>query len=178
MTKISVSLSTKSINAAIREVERYRSELRQKAILIAQRLANLGYDVAKVIMGGHVYTGEMINSLHVEDSGGGKVALVAEGKAILFFEFGAGARYGYGHPLDSELGVGPGTYPGKGHWDNPHGWWYPTDDARLIQKTDKNGQGWAHSYGNPPHMPMYRASVVIMQNIERIAIEVFQNGKG
>ena len=77
----------------------------------------------------------------------------------IFIEFGAGITYGYGHPLAGELGVGPGTYPeGKGHWDNPGGWWYA------------HGQ---HSYGNPPAMAMVAARDAMVADITTIAREVF-----
>ena len=85
----------------------------------------------------------------------------ASGEDVLFIEFGAGARYGYGHPEAAENGMGPGTYPGKGHWDDPNGWTIP------------NGQ---HTYGNRPGMPMYNAVKTIEQQIEQIVREVFAIG--
>ena len=54
--------------------------------------------------------------------------------------------------------MGPGTYPGKGNWDNEKGWWF--------------GHG-KHSYGNPPAMAMYEAVQTMTEELTRIAREVF-----
>ena len=81
---------------------------------------------------------------------------------MLFVEFGSGIKYGSGHPENAEYGMGPGTYPnGKGHWDDPHGWYLPKD------------KGGGHTYGNPPTMAMYDARKTIEQDLVRIVREVF-----
>jgi hypothetical protein len=68
----------------------------------------------------------------------------ASGNATLFIEYGSGATFGYGHPNPGRYG--PGTWSkgplGKGHWDNPNGWYY----AHGIK-----------SRGNPPAAAMYHA---------------------
>lgn len=174
MHKIKFSLSEKSISDAIKQLDDYRKKVENLGKEIAYRLSQLGYDVVYSILSDHVFTGETLDSLKVEEKGEGKYFLIANSKAILFFEFGAGVRYGNGHPIAKELGFGPGTYPGKGHWDDPNGWWYPTDDPRLIVKYDKNGQGYGHSYGNPPYMPFYTASKQMRENILSIAKELLK----
>jgi hypothetical protein len=86
--------------------------------------------------------------------------IYAEGESVAFIEFGSGDKYGHGHPQAGELGMGPGTYPeGKGHWDDPRGWWY--------------GHG-KHTYGNPPAMAMYQAVQAMTEQITMIAREVFR----
>lgn len=138
-----------------------------------RRLSLLGYDVAYGIMGGHVYSGETIGSLSVVEESPTRHILMAASKAILFFEFGAGVSGG-GHPLAGDFGMGPGTYPGQTHAFNPNGWWFPTDDPNLIVKTNRDGQGFGHSYGNPPHMPFYNASRRMRDDLLDVAREVFQ----
>ena len=122
------------------------------------RLATLGATVASIQFSRAIYNGAKDITVRVDDTG--SVAVIyAEGEAVAFVEFGAGIRYGYGHPQAGELGVGPGTYPdGKGHWDNEKGWWY--------------GHG-KHSYGNPPAMAMYGAVQRMTEEITKIAKEVF-----
>ena len=122
------------------------------------RLAALGANVASVQFASAAYDGLNNVTVRVDDTG--SVAVIyAEGSAVAFIEFGAGAKYGYGHPQAGEFGMGPGTYPdGKGHWDSEKGWWYA------------HGQ---HSYGNPPAMAMYQAVQKMTEEITTIAKEVF-----
>lgn len=162
-----------SVESAITRLEEYASKLASKADLLAKRLAESGYETAQVILAGHVYTGETLGSLTVTGSDG-EYCLMAGSEALLFVEFGAGIQ-GVGHPLAGQFGMGAGTYPGQTHAFDPNGWWYPTSDPALVRRWDKNGQGWAHSYGNPPHMPMYAAEREIKNRIEKFAKEIFSN---
>ena len=172
MPNIRIDVFNKAtIDAAIKAVEDYSTKVQAAAEKIAKGLADLGYQVAVGILGGHVWSGETLGSLTVEQVGEGQYVLYAQSAAILFFEFGAGVREGYGHPMAEDLGMGPGTYPGKGNWDNPKGWWFITDDPRLAVHTTKDGVMYAHSYGNKPHMPFYQADQAMRQDIVRIAKE-------
>ena len=171
--KIRVSLNPDSIDAAIRQLEDYRKGLERKAAEIAERLANAGFQVSFQIMGQHIYSGETISSLQVQEISPTKYLLTAGSVALLFFEFGAGVGGG-GHPLAGKMGMGPGTYPGQKHAFDKDGWWFPTDDENLIVRRDKDGQGWGHSRGNPPYMPMYNASQEMRSRLLEIAREVFK----
>lgn len=162
-----------SIDAAIEQLERTSQKLKEWGGQIAERLANIGYDVAYSVMAGNVYSGETISSLQVQQTGPYEYTLLAGSVALLFFEFGAGIQ-GVGHPEAGKFGMGAGTYPGQKHAFDPNGWWFPTDDANLAVKYDKDGQGWGHSYGNPPHMPMYQAETKMREELERVAREVIQ----
>lgn len=173
--KIKLSLNPDSIDAAVRQLRGYAQTVDEAAEKIAKRLADTGYEVAYGVMAGHVFTGETINSLKVTQEGVNRYVLSAGSTALLFFEFGSGLKGG-GHPMAGQFGYGPGTYPGKGHWNDPNGWWYPTDDPRLIVKHGKDGQGYGHSYGNPPRMPFYLADREIRDNILRVAREVITEG--
>lgn len=157
--KIEIELSNKSINVAMKELRRYSAWVSQKEAELRSRLAMLGATVASIQFSRAIYNGSNDVSVRVDNTG--SVAVIyAEGETVAFIEFGAGATYGYGHPQAGEFGVGPGTYPdGKGHWDNPKGWWY--------------GSG-QHSYGNPPAMAMSAAVREIAENVTRIATEVFR----
>lgn len=155
---IKVELSTKSINNAIKEVEKYKRWVLEKETELRTRLAARGATVASIQFSRAIYNGGKDVSVRVDDTG--SVAVIyAEGASVAFIEFGSGVKYGYGHPQAAEFGVGPGTYPdGKGHWDDPKGWWF--------------GSG-QHSYGNPPAMAMYQAVQVMTEEITTIAKEVF-----
>lgn len=159
MSKIKLELSNKSVGNAIKEVRKYQKWVVEKEAELRSRLAMMGATVASIQFSRAIYNGSNDVSVRVDNTG--SVAVIyAEGESVAFIEFGAGATYGYGHPQAAEFGVGPGTYPdGKGHWDNPRGWWY--------------GSG-QHSYGNPPAMAMYSAVREITENVTKIAREVFR----
>lgn len=155
---IQIELSNRSINNAMKELRRYKAWVASKEAELRTRLAMLGATVASIQFSRAIYNGSKDISVRVDDTG--SVAVIyAEGQTVAFIEFGAGATYGYGHPQAGEFGVGPGTYPdGKGHWDDPKGWWYAS------------GQ---HTYGNPPSMSMYRAVQEMTEKVTQIAREVF-----
>ena len=90
--------------------------------------------------------------------------LSIEGEDVLFIEFGTGIKYSaFEHPLiGDEFPYGPGTYPGKGHWDDPKGWWFKDDAGQKH-----------HTYGNPALMPAYNAATTMEIRITTIAREVF-----
>ena len=156
--KITIDLSAKSIDSAIKEVRKYKAWVLEKEKELRQRLAMLGASVASIKFSTAIYNGTNDVTVRVEDDGS-MATIYAEGESVAFIEFGAGAKYGYGHPQAGEFGVGPGTYPeGKGNWDNPKGWYIP---------------GGEHSYGNPPAMAMYGAVQAITEQVTMIAKEVF-----
>ena len=157
--RIRIGLTEQSISRGIREVERYKAWVMRKEQLLRMELATLGATVASIQFSRAIYNGSNDVSVRVDDTG--SVAVIyAEGESVAFIEFGAGIKYGYGHPQAAEPGMGPGTYPGKGNWDNEKGWWY--------------GHG-QHSYGNPPAMAMYGAVQKMTEDLTRIAREVFSS---
>ena len=155
--RIDIELTDASIKSGIKELRLYKHWVIEKEAELRSSLAALGATVASIEFSRAVYNGSKDVSVRVDDTG--SVAVIyAEGESVAFIEFGAGIKYGYGHPQAGEHGMGPGTYPGKGHWDNEKGWWY--------------GHG-QHSYGNPPAMAMYDAVQKMTEELTRIAKEVF-----
>jgi hypothetical protein len=156
---VRISLSDESIKNGIKEVQKYKRWVLDKEKELRTRLATLGATVASIQFSRAIYNGSNDVTVRVDDTG--SVAVIyAEGESVAFIEFGAGIKYGYGHPQAGEHGMGPGTYPGKGNWDNEKGWWY--------------GHG-QHSYGNPPAMAMYEAVQKMTEELTRIAREVFSS---
>lgn len=144
-----------SVSRATRSLEEYAADLIEKANTVCERLASMGAVRASLDFSRAIYNGTNDVAVTVEPIDNG-YAIHATGNAVLFIEFGSGASYGYGHPEPE--GYGPGTYPGKGHWDDPNGWWYGNHE---------------HSYGNPPAQAMYNAKRDIQAEVQRIADEVF-----
>lgn len=170
--KIKMRLDPKSIDNAIRQLESYEDKLQERAEEIVRILSLRGYDVAYGIMEGNVYSGETLESLTIVEESPTRHILTASSKALLFFEFGAGVQ-GVGHPLAGDVGMGAGTYPGQTHAFDPDGWWYPTDDPQLIIRHGKDGQGYGHTHGNPPRMPMFTAAKTIQAELLDVVKEVF-----
>ena len=143
---------TASINSAINQLEQLREDKTQEACM---RIAEYGAQRAQTTFSFASYDG--VNDVRVVAEptiGGARVR--ASGNAVLFIEYGAGARHGYGHPRPGPYG--PGTYPGKGHWDDPNGWYY------------RHG---FRSWGNPPACAMYNAEQDMYYRAYEIANEVY-----
>lgn len=159
--KITVPLSVAGVQKLQDELKEYRRWQKEKAQELAQRLAKLGAEVARVRFANASYLGQR-NAVVTFDPIPNGYKVKADGESVLFIEFGTGITYGFGHPEAQELRMGPGTYPdGKGHWNDPNGWWIP------------KSAGGGHTYGNPPAMPMYEARKQIEQELPRIVKEVF-----
>lgn len=162
--KISVNVfDPSSIDKAIKQLEGYADSLDRKAKELCERLANMGAMYAEWNFSGVLYAGDIDYKITVEQGEGNTYMIKANGETVLFMEFGAGIKHGYGHPQAAQFGMGPGTYPeGKGHWDDPKGWWF-------------GGKGnWTHTYGNAPGMPMYNAAKDLRAEILQVAQEVFK----
>ena len=55
--QIKFGLSPSEINKAIKEVEKYKQDLRKKCDRLILELANLGYSTSKAILQEHIYSG-------------------------------------------------------------------------------------------------------------------------
>lgn len=157
-----VDLSAAGITTLQKALKDYDKWLKQKSDELCKRLADMGAVKASLNFSRAVYTGPEDHEITIEPRDGG-YAVRASGETVLFVEFGTGL-VGYGHPEAHDMG--PGTYPGKGHWNDPKGWYLPKD------KQDKDGT--KHTYGNPPNMPMYSTVKELEQELARVVKEVFE----
>lgn len=155
--KFVIGLDGSGAAEAAEKVEALANSLQTKTQEVVNRLAERGVQLAKAYFQ-VPYDGDGSVSVDWEERGDCVTAVVATGQAVLFLEFGAGYMMGYGHP--EPMGYGPGTYPGKGYWNNPNGWIYDHHKPR--------------SYGNPPSAAMYTARKELATMIEQIAMEVFR----
>ena len=165
--KIKINLfESRSLDKAIQEIRQYQNSLPRKVQTFIGRLAKEGLQVVQSTMEsvpdeekGSYYT-EIVNTSNGDIIG---AAIRLTGDKVLFIEFSAGITYGTdNYPLPSGDKYGMGTYPGKGHWNSPYGWWY------VDEQGNKH-----HSYGNRAYMPMYHAEQAIIKQVRRIAKEVF-----
>jgi len=155
-----------NISEVLSDLVKAQQDIARKSEIYTERLATIGATEASLAFSRTIYTGQYDFNVSVEPRKRGH-SIVASGEDVMFLEFGAGLKHGKGHPWAGGIGevpmTGPGTYPlGKGHWNDPNGWYLPKD------------KGGAHTYGNPPGMAMYRADKAIEEEYARVAQEVFK----
>ena len=166
--KISISLSQKSIQNAINEIRKYQRELISKNELFVRRLAELGIPVIDQNIAVAQGDSDKNHNTYIKINSFGSYSearIVVEGSDLLFIEFGSGVHYNGSsgtspHPKGEEFGYTIGSY-GKGQGSKDF-WFYYADTGEAVM-----------SHGTESTMPVYKASVEIVQNIRRIAREVF-----
>lgn len=178
--KITMNLSSSSIQAAIKELKAYQNDLNRKCEELCRRLTEEGILIAQAHIGSsgfgkYIHLGSEITPkqagckaiLYMNDSS--KIVSQwqtlegvksAEVSPTLMLEFGSGlkAENPVGIP-----GVGTGTFPGGTHGEDSGGWYY----------MDLNGE-WHHSTGISPKMPMYYAGKELREKVVAVAKEVFK----
>ena len=150
-----------SVSRAQRRLDEYYADLIEKSNELCERLAEIAQDEAQTLFYGAEYDGINDVDVYIDQIQNG-YSVVAQGDAALFIEYGSGVTRGKGHPEPE--GYGPGTYPGKGHWNDPKGWYLPVDAL---------GERGIHTYGNPPAAAMYRAKQEVIDRAQEVADEVF-----
>ena len=171
---ISIRLSTKGIDEALKEIEKYKQDFLRKVDLYRKRLANEISKEASFRFAGSgvndvVHGGTRKASVMVTVSDNGKISMViANGEDAVWCEFGAGVYHNGGvgsspNPYGSELGLTIGGY-GKGHGKQDVWGYYenPGDPSTLVL-----------THGTAATMPMYRAVQSIVPKAVSIAREVF-----
>jgi HK97 gp10 family phage protein len=158
--RIVIKLSEDSISKAIREVEKYKGELKNKVHLLIEKLTDYGVEVAKAQVRelGAFYTGELESSIKGYFSPSVGVGIIKAGAPYaVYVEFGTGI-VGKSQPHPS---------PDDWRYDiNEHGesgWWYFNDYTGHPQWTK----------GMPSRPFMYNTARELENACERIAREVF-----
>ena len=165
------------LNDLKRQLLQYKDDLPTKCEKLVSRLLQSGVEVSQSKisespLGKYVTVTTNISA----DKMGCKGILLAKGavkeqdgyepfSVLLAIEFGAGAHFNpTPNPLiSSEFPYGVGTFPGQVHAFQSEGWMY----------WDEKAQEWRHTYGVKATMPVYNADMEIIQNVVKIAKEVF-----
>ena len=153
----------KSINEAIKQLDAYKKDFLKKEKLFLERLADLGVSVATTGFEQAEYDGVKDVQVSMERNGS-KATVYAYGETVGFIEFGTGIK----NPEYNSAGLEytppkHGTY-GKGKGAQPWGWWFtPADGGKGV-----------HTYGNKPAEAMLRARNEMIENVTRIAKEVWR----
>ena len=174
--KIKSDLSVKGIDSLIRELQKYKDDLPNKCKKLVSELLQSGVEVSKARisdspLGKYVTVTTNISS----EKMGCKGILLAKGAVkeqegyapfsiLLAIEFGAGIHYNpTPNPNADKFGLGVGTFPGQIHAYEDF-WFY----------WDENAKEWKPTHGVKATIPMYSADMEIIQNIVKIAKQVFR----
>lgn len=176
-----MSVQITGLNETIRHLNRYRDSLKSKAEELRRRVAELIqakaqplFDVAiadseiEYIEGiGMTFDDFKTSDVSVTVNDNGEVTLVvANGDDAVFMEFGAGVYFNgpegsSPNPWGADLGFTIGSY--GHHLGSREVWGYiGADGERHL------------THGTPASMPMYRATMEVVQDIANIAREVFR----
>lgn len=163
--------------ATIQHLTKYKSSLEEMKKQFLERLAQIGIEKATIEFSVAIYDGtnDVVVQQTPEWENENTLRVVASGGAILFIEFGAGARVNEfypdpGHPSADEFGYTRGTY-GKGH-GRQRTWGYYGDPGT---NGEVNERGVVLTHGNPANACMYTAAKSMRDQIVLVAQEVFGN---
>lgn len=152
----------KSINNAIAELEAYKQEVESKTEAFLDVASSMMTEEALLNYSASEKDGLSDSSVSVNASTPekGKRRVTAEGRSVLFLEFGTGITKSDSPSARGDLTsgevVGHGEY-GLKHGANEKGWHY-------------NGK---HTFGINAQTPMYSAKKTVQQKMDDIAKEVF-----
>ncbi len=170
MKTINVKLSPQGVADAINELKEYQQDVERKTVLLAQRLIDLGAEIARIKIVGMdaYYSGELLSGVSGYYSPTLNVGFVrVSSDHVAFVEFGTGVK-GQTSPHKN------GEYLSKAAWgyatgakifttkDGRVGWIYPTDDG-----------GFRFTEGMASRPFMYETALELQREFPRIAREVF-----
>lgn len=175
--QIEITLSKKSVENAIKQLQQYKTKFQKKLEQFVRELANAGIPVIDSNMSQAQYKydekgirsgSDTSHSTYVElnsDKGTAEAKLIVQGKELLFIEFGAGVYYNKAagsspHKKGEEFGFLIGSY-GKGNGKKKV-WGYYDDNNNLIL-----------THGVQATMPVLKAEQKIIEDYKRIARRVF-----
>ncbi len=176
--QITITLDPKSVDEAIKELERYKAELKEKCTRLTQLLIEKGIENVEYIILNTSYldTGELLSGLRRDAAAA--ISTTATGKIVgyisvssdyaVYVEFGTGVIGSSSpHDLASELGYVYGK--------SENGWWYPTDEAdpNPTKFEAEDGKLIAHTKGQPAKSFMYDTALYLRDIFFETAKEVF-----
>lgn len=148
---IDIELTSSSINQAIREINRMRTQLRESLDELVELLMKDGVDVAKMQVASMdaVDTGDLENSIVGYFSKSEHIGyILAPSPHAFYVEYGTGVvAMSSPHPEQGIRGI---QYDVNNH--GMAGWVYPSDDGWIVTK---NGDKLAWTRGMPARPFMY-----------------------
>lgn len=157
-----IKIDVENLGAVLNDLENYKRKLDGNVTELVRQTTEFGRNEASSNFNSAKYDGTKdvrVTSRAYKKEG----TVTASGESVLFIEFGTGIAYPNDHPEATSLGIEHGSWSegpeGKGHWDDPNGWFYA------------HGK---RSWGNPANRCMYNAKKEVERNAQKIAREVFK----
>ena len=169
--KIVCSLSTDSINNAIKELTQYRKDFLNKEKQLVEGLARIGVQEASVRFTTAMYDGVNDVTVSLEKTAEG-YAIVASGQAVAFIEFGTGVYHNSGEPYPIPRPEGIVSIGEYGQGKGKRRAWFYRGEVGTNGEQQKNGA--VKTRGNPASMPMWYASEEMKRSILQVVREVFK----
>ena len=163
---ITISMNTKSIDDAIKELRSLKNDFMRKLDIFTRILANDGVQIALMEIRASESSSNLADIVLNVNSKGDIVEAEIQmiGHDALFIEFGAGIYYNPADPPHAaEYGMGVGTYPGQTHAFQ-NGWWYKDIDGSVH-----------YTHGTQATSPMLKASDNYRNNAIKMALAVFRS---
>ena len=171
--RLKADLSIIGIRQLQKDIEKYQNSIEYKAKLLAENLADMGVEIARVKISSldAIFTGELIQSIHTEYKssirGGAIFCVVADSDHAVFVEFGTGI-VGKQSPYPYPLPDGMTWEYASGKTirqlsDGRYGWFYKGD----------NGQ-WYFTEGMESRPFMYETSLELEKKVVSVAKRVFR----
>ena len=167
-----VRIDITDIDQALKDLKDAKQWLKEKSTEFCNQLAEQGAVKANYEFSKAVYDGTNDVTVFSEPRGEGKAAVVADGNATLFIEFGSGITYPDSHPEAAELGMVHGEY-GYGLGKMENGWRYQGDPGSNGMVITRNGEQWVHTYGNPANMSMYLTVRELERRVPELARRIY-----
>lgn len=171
--KITTNLTKDSIADAIQQVRDYRQSLKPIAYKIAKMVADYGVEYAREAYETADYDGDKQIDVKIDERKNG-YAVVADGEAVCFIEFGTGVYYNStntGYPLHRPEGlVDIGEY-GLEH-GRDESWKYVGNPGTMGQPL---GNGAIKTHGNVAQYVLATTAELMEERIREFAKEVFLN---
>lgn len=171
MTTRTIRLNQRDIFKLAKDLNNYANSLNEKCREFAQKLIDIGINVAMFRLSNGYGDAPKDADFGVEIDGTGNIVkgvMSLKGKGVLFWEFGAGNKYNgmtSSNPKAKEFSMDIGSYPGQTHVPVPGFWFYKDESGNTH-----------YSIGTQASMPMFSASVEMAEKIEDVAREVFGDG--
>lgn len=164
----------KSITEAVRMVQQYQKDFKEKVELFTRRLADIGVRVASAGFASAEYDGnnDVVVSLKKTATG---YAVIASGNAVGFIEFGTGVKNREWNSTGMDYTPPPHGSYGYGLGKSEYGWRYKgVPGTRGVLITEGKHAGEIHTYGNPPAEAMRSARDKMIEQVAVIAREVWR----
>lgn len=160
MPKITISLNSRSIDSAIKQVAAYRKKVKDAATFLVHELTEQGVLIAqlRVVDMNALDSGELMNNIDSQYRGNVGI-VVADSKHAAFVEFGTGI-VGADNP-HPEVAIAGWRYDTNEH--GVLGWWYEGKDGKAK---------WTKGMPSRPYM--YQTAQMLRQLVVPTAKEVMK----